>query len=152
MTAATTAAARNPSLWGFSPLIRSLGQDLGFIYVIMGGTIILYVLTLVWSGPEGVGGGLTSLLAPSVRANIIFGASGAAAGLSVRPMVDRPQRRLAARRPAAHRVQPAVGAPAGTGNRGAVWTRPHGHHLHRRLDRRIHDQLGDGRAACQGFP
>jgi rhomboid protease GluP len=67
----------NPSLWGFSPLIRSLGQDLGFIYVIMGGTITLYVLTLIWSGPEGVGGGLTSLLAPSVRANIIFGASGA---------------------------------------------------------------------------
>jgi len=66
----------NPSLWGFSPLIRSLGQDLGFIYVIMGGTIILYVLTLVWSA-GAVGGGLTTFLAPTDEANFIFGASGA---------------------------------------------------------------------------
>ena len=100
----------NPSLWGFSPLIRSLGQDLGFIYVIMGGTITLYVLTLVWSGPEGVGGGLTSLLAPSDRRGFHLRCERRDTSLRVRTLVDRAQRGMAARRAAPHRLQSVVGA------------------------------------------
>ncbi len=67
---------RNPSLWGFSPLIRSLGQDLGFVYLIMVGTIGLYLATLAASGSEvamtpGV------MLGPATNKLILFGASGA---------------------------------------------------------------------------
>jgi len=67
---------RNPSLWGYSPLIRSLGQDLGFVYLIMVGTIGLYLATLAASGSEvamtpGV------MLGPATNKLILFGASGA---------------------------------------------------------------------------
>jgi rhomboid protease GluP len=40
---------RNPGLWGFAPALRSLGNDLGFINIVTGGTIIMYVLSLVMS-------------------------------------------------------------------------------------------------------
>jgi rhomboid protease GluP len=65
----------NPSMWGFSPLIRSLGQDLGFVYVIMGGTIALYVVMLTLSGSD-IGTSITSALSPSGKILFLFGASG----------------------------------------------------------------------------
>ena len=40
---------RNPGLWGFAPALRRLGNDLGFVPLVIGGTIILYVLSLVLS-------------------------------------------------------------------------------------------------------
>ena len=40
---------RNPGLWGFAPALRSLGNDLGFVPIVTGGTIILYVLSLIMS-------------------------------------------------------------------------------------------------------
>jgi rhomboid protease GluP len=67
----------NPSLWGFSPFLRSLGHDLGFVQVIMSGTIVLYVLTLAWSGSQIRMDGLMRLLSPSSEALVVFGASGA---------------------------------------------------------------------------
>jgi rhomboid protease GluP len=69
----------NPSLWGFAPLLRSLGADLGFVPFVIGVSMVLYVLTLVASGPElqVMGGGLLSILAPSPNALWMFGASGA---------------------------------------------------------------------------
>jgi rhomboid protease GluP len=67
----------NPSLWGYSPLLRSLGHDLGFVQLIMGTTIVLYVLTLAWSGSEIRMDGLLRLLSPSVEALFVFGGSGA---------------------------------------------------------------------------
>src|SRR5215475_8352697 len=67
----------NPSLWGFSPVLRQLGSDLGFVPLVMGGSVVLYVLTLLASGSEmQVMGGGFSILAPSSRALILFGASG----------------------------------------------------------------------------
>jgi rhomboid protease GluP len=66
-----------PSLWGYSPLLRSLGHDLGFVQLIMGTTIVLYVLTLAWSGSEIRMDGLLRLLSPSVEALFVFGGSGA---------------------------------------------------------------------------
>jgi rhomboid protease GluP len=67
----------NPSLWGLSPLIRRMGQDLGFVQFIMVGTIGLYLATLAGSGQDIGMGGLGSLLAPSSEMLFRFGASGA---------------------------------------------------------------------------
>lgn len=63
---------RNPGLWGFAPAFRRLGQDLGFVRLVMGGTIALYVLSLLLSG-----GGMRPLLAPAGEALFVLGASGA---------------------------------------------------------------------------
>src|SRR5437762_13422273 len=67
----------NPGLWGFAPLLRQLGTDLGFVPLVIGASTTLYVLSLLMSGSElqVVGGGM-STLAPSVRALFLFGASG----------------------------------------------------------------------------
>ena len=68
----------NPSLWGLSPLIRSLGQDMGFVQLIMVGSIGLYLATLVASGGGlGAGGGVMQILSPDTRSLVLFGASGA---------------------------------------------------------------------------
>ena len=53
---------RNPGLWGYAPVFRRLGQDLGFVPLVMGGTITLYVLSLLLSGAS-----LQTMLAPSSR-------------------------------------------------------------------------------------
>jgi rhomboid protease GluP len=63
---------RNPGLWGFAPALRSLGNDLGFVPVVIGGAIIMYVLSLVMSR-DGTNIGLT----PTTGALVILGASGA---------------------------------------------------------------------------
>ena len=63
---------RNPGLWGYAGALRRLGQDLGFVPLVMGAAITLYVLSLLLSrGELGMG------LAPSGRALILLGASGA---------------------------------------------------------------------------
>src|SRR5262245_56066489 len=68
---------RNPALWGFAPLLRRFGQDLGFAQFVMVGSIGLYLATLVASqNPMGGGGGLMSILAPDIPALFRFGASG----------------------------------------------------------------------------
>lgn len=64
---------RNPGLWGFAPALRSLGNDLGFIPIVIGSTIILYVLSLVMSRQ-----GSSIPLEPNTTALQILGASGAA--------------------------------------------------------------------------
>jgi rhomboid protease GluP len=73
-----TCGRTNPGLWGFAPLLRQLGADLGFVPIVVGGATVLYVLTLLISGRdlEIVGGGL-AFLAPSDRALLLFGMSGA---------------------------------------------------------------------------
>ena len=63
---------RNPGLWGFAPALRGLGNDLGFVNIVTGGTIIMYVLSVVMSR-EGNSIGLE----PNIVANQILGASGA---------------------------------------------------------------------------
>jgi len=62
---------RNPGLWGYAPAFRRLGQDLGFVPLVMGGTITLYVLSLLLSG-----GGLQTMFSPSSRVLLLLGASG----------------------------------------------------------------------------
>lgn len=69
---------RNPGLWGFAPLLRSLGNDLGFVTLVVWGCGALYVISLLLSGRNiGVGGGL-NILSPSIQAVFLLGASGAA--------------------------------------------------------------------------
>lgn len=69
---------RNPGLWGFAPLLRRLGQDLGFGTFVIVASVGLYLATLVASdNPFGGGGGIFSLLSPDRTALILFGASGA---------------------------------------------------------------------------
>lgn len=68
---------RNPGLWGFAPMLRSLGQDLGFVPFVIGTCIILYALTLLFSGGDVGMRGIFGLFAPSQTALLVFGASGA---------------------------------------------------------------------------
>jgi rhomboid protease GluP len=66
----------NPGLWGFTPLLRRLGNDLGFVSLIVGGSAALYVATLLLSGPS-IGFDLPfSILAPNNAILILFGESG----------------------------------------------------------------------------
>jgi rhomboid protease GluP len=62
---------RNPGLWGYAPAFRRLGQDLGFVPLVMGGTIVLYVLSLLVDVA-----GMRPILAPSSMAIRLLGASG----------------------------------------------------------------------------
>lgn len=66
-----TCGRRNPGLWGFAPAFRRLGQDLGFVPLVMGSTIVLYVLSLLVSGSS-----MRPMLGPSSRALLLLGASG----------------------------------------------------------------------------
>jgi rhomboid protease GluP len=68
---------RNPGLWGFAPLLRSLGRDLGFIPFVMGTCVVVYVLTLIASGGMMNEVSPLSFLGPSPAALLLFGESGA---------------------------------------------------------------------------
>ncbi|HEY3380850.1 MAG TPA: rhomboid family intramembrane serine protease [Vicinamibacterales bacterium] len=72
-----TCGRRNPGLWGFAPILRRLGNDLGFTPLVIGGCSVLYVATLLFSGGNIGMNGLFSLLSPSMPALFVFGASGA---------------------------------------------------------------------------
>jgi rhomboid protease GluP len=63
---------RNPGLWGFGKALRGLGTDLGCVNIVTGGTIIMFVLSLILSR-DGASIGLT----PSMAALQVLGASGA---------------------------------------------------------------------------
>jgi rhomboid protease GluP len=73
-----TCGRLRPGMWGFAPLLRRLGSDLGFVPFVIGVSGTLYVLTLLASGPNvGIAPGLMSILQPSNRALLLFGESGA---------------------------------------------------------------------------
>ncbi|HYN09294.1 MAG TPA: rhomboid family intramembrane serine protease [Vicinamibacterales bacterium] len=66
---------RNPGLWGFAPALRSLGQDLGFVPLVTGLSVIAYVASLVFSaGRIGLDG--LNFLAPDPCVLYQFGGSG----------------------------------------------------------------------------
>ena len=49
---------RNPGFWGFAPLLRSLGTDLGFVPLVVWGSSALYIISLLLSGSAmRMGGG-----------------------------------------------------------------------------------------------
>ena len=68
--------ARNPGLWGYAPLLRKLGYNLGFIQIVIGVCSALYLLMLLFD-PAGIQmSGTLSLLSPSPRSLLVFGATG----------------------------------------------------------------------------
>ena len=67
----------NPGMWGWAPFLRALGRDLGLTKIIVAGCVALYVAMLV-TDPSNIGmGGIFSMLSPSAKSMILFGASGA---------------------------------------------------------------------------
>jgi rhomboid protease GluP len=67
----------NPGLWGFTPVLRRLGADLGFVPLVIGASVTLYALTLLVSGDQlQIASGL-NFLAPSTSALLRFGMAGA---------------------------------------------------------------------------
>src|SRR4029453_6049768 len=71
---------RNPGLWGFAPLLRSLGTDLGFVPLVVWGCAALYVISLllplVAGHPLRMGGGIFGFLSPEPGILLLLGASG----------------------------------------------------------------------------
>ena len=106
----------NPGLWGFAPVLRRLGADLGFVPLVIGACVTVYALTLLASGEQlQIASGL-NILAPSTSALLRFGMAGAIPGVRDGRLVDASQRELAARQPAAHPVQHDVGARSRAGD------------------------------------
>lgn len=71
---------RNPGLWGFSPLLRRLGNDFGFVTLVVYGCTALYAATLlvtVLYGGSIAGAGVFGMLGPAGVIARAFGASGA---------------------------------------------------------------------------
>jgi len=71
---------RNPGLWGFAPLLRRLGNDLGFVPMVVYGCSALYLLSLLLTVKDGgnlMGGGALSILSPGQLATLRLGVSGA---------------------------------------------------------------------------
>ena len=76
-----TCGRRNPGLWGFGPVLRRLGNDLGFVPVIIYGCSGLYLVSLlltVMLGGNIMGGrGPMGILSPGEVSQRLLGASGA---------------------------------------------------------------------------
>ena len=121
---------RNPGMWGFAHVLRSVGDDMGFATVVMWACGALYLASLAADFEGLTAGGLLSFLSPSVESLFLFGASGAVPGLRLRALVDRPERGLAARGCPPHPLQHDVGAGPRPADRAALRPGPHGDHLH----------------------
>lgn len=72
-----TCGRANPGLWGFGPLLRRLGADLGFVPLVMGASSAIYLVMLIASGTDIRIDGMMSIMAPSTSVLFLFGASGA---------------------------------------------------------------------------
>ena len=75
-----TCGRRNPGLWGFGPMLRAFGNDLGFVTLVIWGCSALYILSLVLTMQRGGNimgyGSPLSILSPSGEAVVLLGASG----------------------------------------------------------------------------
>ena len=67
---------RNPGLWGYATAVRRLGNDMGFVPLVIGICGIAFLLSLLLSRGAIGGGSLFSILSPSQYALIEMGASG----------------------------------------------------------------------------
>jgi rhomboid protease GluP len=71
---------RNPGLWGFGPMLRAFGNDLGFVTLVVYGCSALYVISLAFTvafggNIMGSGNPLT-MLSPDPLIQFMLGASG----------------------------------------------------------------------------
>jgi rhomboid protease GluP len=75
-----TCGRRNPGLWGFGPVLRRFGSDLGFTTAIVYGCAAIYTLSLlltVMTGGNLLGGSVFNIFGPNRAAAFALGASGA---------------------------------------------------------------------------
>jgi len=68
---------RNPGLWGFAPLLKSVVNDIGFTEMVVTVCVAMYAVSLLSDWQNIAGGGLFSMLSPSGRSLFLFGSSGA---------------------------------------------------------------------------
>lgn len=72
---------RNPGLWGFGPVLRQFGNDLGFVNFVVYGCSGLYaatlLMTVLFGGDIFGGGNVFNILSPMTQVAVAFGASGA---------------------------------------------------------------------------
>ena len=72
---------RNPGLWGFGPMLRAFGNDLGFVTLVVYGCSALYIIglamTVALGGNIMGSGNPLSMLSPSPGVQVILGAAGA---------------------------------------------------------------------------
>lgn len=66
---------RNPGMFGFGAALRALGRDLGFVKLVIGGSIALYGISLLLD-PSGIRSGGLMFFSPSWRALFLLGGSG----------------------------------------------------------------------------
>jgi rhomboid protease GluP len=72
-----TCGRANPGMWGFAPMLRQLGSDLGFVPLVVGVSSVLYVLSLALSGSAVLQArSMFNFFAPTSDALRFFGASG----------------------------------------------------------------------------
>jgi rhomboid protease GluP len=74
-----TCGRRNPGLWGFGPVLRRFGNDLGFVSLVLYGCIALYFVSLLitlGTGGNLMSGSVFSMLGPNNFAAVVLGASG----------------------------------------------------------------------------
>jgi rhomboid protease GluP len=70
---------RNPGLWGFGPVLRRFGNDMGFVQLVIYGCLVLYGATLIVSmaiGEGVMGTSLVGALGPGGNTLYLFGGSG----------------------------------------------------------------------------
>ncbi len=67
---------RNPGLWGYATAVRRLGNDMGFVPLVIGICGIAFLVSLLLSHGAIGGGSLFSILSPSQYALVQMGASG----------------------------------------------------------------------------
>ena len=75
-----TCGRRNPGLWGFGPVLRRFGNDLGFTTAIVYGCATVYTLSLIVTVMRGgnlLSGSVFNIFGPDTGAAIAMGASGA---------------------------------------------------------------------------
>ena len=143
---------RNPGMWGYAPLLRRLGNDLGFTNLVIGGCVALYLATLLASRGRIGMGGLFILLAPSSEALFLFGASGAIPVFRYDRWWTVLSAGLAARQRPAHPLQHDVGAAARPGDRQPVRPQPARDHLHRRQHRSASSSARSSASLLPGIP
>jgi rhomboid protease GluP len=72
---------RNPGLWGFGPMLRAFGNDLGFVTLVVYGCGALYVVGLLLTMAIGVNimgsGNPFTMLSAATPVQVLLGASGA---------------------------------------------------------------------------
>jgi len=75
-----TCGRRNPGLWGFGPVLRRFGNDMGFVQLVISGCLVMYALSILMTLAFGQAiqmDSVFSALGPSPLAAFVLGESGA---------------------------------------------------------------------------